>query len=113
MQLYYYCYLISRLPDVSPAKTSYSGPAENCYLESATTVCAKSLQSCLSVSYPWTAVHQALLSMGSSRQEYWSGLSCPPPGDLLDPGIKPKSLMCPALAGGFFTTSTPWGSLQP
>ena len=43
--------------------------------------------------------------MGFSRQEYWSGLSCSPPGDLLDPGIKPSSLMSPALARGFFTTS--------
>ena len=40
----------------------------------------------------WTAAHQAPLSMGFSRQEYWSGLPCPPPGDLPDPGIKPLSL---------------------
>ena len=57
---------------------------------------------------PWTVVHQAPLSMGFSRQEYWSGLPCPPPRDLSDPGIKPKSLLCPALAQGFFTTSTTW-----
>ena len=43
--------------------------------------------------------------MGLSKQEYWSGLSFPSPGDLSDPGIKPTSLMSPALAGGFFTTS--------
>ena len=43
--------------------------------------------------------------MGFSRQEYWSGLLCPPPGDLPDPGIKPKSLTSPALAGRFFTTA--------
>ena len=48
--------------------------------------------------------------MGFSRQEYWSGLACPPEGDLPDPGIKPSSLMSPALAGGFFTTEPP-GSL--
>ena len=47
----------------------------------------------------WTVARQAPLSMGFSRHEYWSGLSCPLPGDLLDPGIKPMSLMCPALAG--------------
>ena len=41
-------------------------------------------------------------------QEHWSGLPCPPPGDLLDPGIEPASLTSPALAGGFFTTSTTW-----
>ena len=46
--------------------------------------------------------------MGFSRQEYWSGLPCPPPADLPDPGIEPVSLMSPALAGGFFTTSTTW-----
>ena len=53
---------------------------------------------------PWTISHQAPLSMGFSRQEYWSGLPCPPPGDLLNPGIKPASLTSPALAGVFFTT---------
>ena len=57
---------------------------------------------------PWTVAHQALLSMGFSRKEYWSGLPCPPPGDLLDPRIKPVSLMSPALAGGFFTNSATW-----
>ena len=39
----------------------------------------------------WPVAHQAPLSMGFSRQEYWSGLPCPPPGDLPDPGIKPGS----------------------
>ena len=55
---------------------------------------------------PWTDARQAPLSMGFSRQEYWSGLPFPPPGDLPDPGIEPASLASPALAGGFFTTST-------
>ena len=53
----------------------------------------------------WTKVGQAYLSMGFSGQEYWSGLPCPPPGDPPDPGIEPTSLMYPALAGRFFTTS--------
>ena len=57
---------------------------------------------------PWTAAHQAPPSMGFSRQEYWSGLPGPPPGHLPNPGIKPMSLMSPALAGGFFTTSATW-----
>ena len=57
---------------------------------------------------PGTVVHPAPLSMGFSRQESWSGLPCPPPGNLLDPGIKPMSLMFPALAGRFFTISTTW-----
>ena len=55
-----------------------------------------------------TVACQALLSIGFSRQEYWSELPCPPPGDLPDTGIKPVSLMSPALAGGFFTTSATW-----
>ena len=57
---------------------------------------------------PWTVALQAPLSIGFSRQEYWSGWPCPPLGDLPDPGIKPASLMPPALAGRFFTTSTTW-----
>ena len=52
---------------------------------------------------PQTVVHQASLSMGFSRQEYSCGLPCLPPGDLPDPGIKPKSLTSPTLADGFFT----------
>ena len=56
----------------------------------------------------WTIAHQASLSMGFSRQEYWSGLPCPPLGDLPDPGIKPMSLVFPALASKLFTTSTTW-----
>ena len=54
---------------------------------------------------PWTVAHQAPLSVGFSSQEYWSGLPFPPPEDLPDPGIKPTSLVTPALAGGFFTLS--------
>ena len=46
--------------------------------------------------------------MGFSRQEYWSGWPCPPPGDLPNPGIEPMSLISPALAGRFFTTSATW-----
>ena len=60
---------------------------------------------------PWNVAHQAPLSMKLSRPENWSGLPCPPPGDLPDPGIKPVSLMSPALAGGFFTTRDTWEAL--
>ena len=68
-----------------------------------------SLFSCVRLSVtPWTAAHQAPLSMGFSRQEHWSGQLCPPPGGLPDPGIKSASLMSPAAAGRFFTTSTTW-----
>ena len=57
---------------------------------------------------PWTVNHQAPLSTGFSRQEYWSGLLFPSPGHLPNPGIKPTSLVTPALAGGFFTTTATW-----
>ena len=59
----------------------------------------------------WTVTHQAPLSMGFSRQEYWSGLPCPPPGALPNPGIELVSLLSPALADGFFTTRTTWEAL--
>ena len=55
----------------------------------------------------WIAAHQAPMSMGLARQEYWSGLLCPPPGDLPDPGIETASLKSPALAGRLFTTLAP------
>ena len=57
----------------------------------------------------WTAARQTPLSMGFSRQEYWSGLPFLPPGDLPDPGIEP---VCPTLTGGFFLAESPgkWGT---
>ena len=58
----------------------------------------------------WTVTCQAPLSMGFSRQEYWSGLPCPPPGDLPNSGTAPASLMSPALADGLFTSSATWGA---
>ena len=75
---------------------------------------------------PWTLAHHAPLSMGFSRQEYWgSGLPLPTPGDLPDPGIRPRDLtqgsdpginprspLAPALAGRFFTTSATWEALN-
>ena len=51
---------------------------------------------------------QAPLSVGFSKQEYWSGLPFLPPRDLPDPGVEPASLMSPALAGGFFTAGATW-----
>ena len=68
---------------------------------------AKGLQSCPTLCNPMNCSPQVPLSKGFSRHEYWSGLPSPPPGNLLDPGIKPKFLTSPALEGGFFTTSTP------
>ena len=63
--------------------------------------CCLVTQSCLTLAASWTVARQALLSMGFSRQEFWSGLPFPSPGDLANPDIKPSSL---ARAGRFFTT---------
>ena len=60
----------------------------------------------------WTVAHHAPLATEFSREEYWSGLPFPTPGDLPDPGIEPESLVSPAVAGGFFTTSAPWEALS-
>ena len=60
---------------------------------------------------PWTVAHQALLSVGFFRQEYWSELPFPSLGDLSNPGIEPKSPLSPALTQGFFTAMSP-GSQQ-
>ena len=60
---------------------------------------------------PWAVARQASLSLGLFRQEYWSGLPFPPPGDLLDLGIKLVSPVSPELAGGFFTTALPGKSI--
>ena len=56
---------------------------------------------------PWTVACQSPLSMKFSRQEYWSGLPFPCPGDLPNPGIEPGSPASPALAGGFFAIVPP------
>ena len=56
----------------------------------------------------WNIVLQAPMSIGFSRQEYWRGMPCPPPGNLPNPGIKLTPLTSPALAGRFLTTSKTW-----
>ena len=66
---------------------------------------AKSLQFCLILCNPMHSSPPGSSVMGVSRQECWSGLPCPPPGDLPDPGVEPTSLPSPTLAGGFFTSS--------
>ena len=83
----------------------YWGPTRSGGVCCVLCVQAKSLQSCLEFVIPWTIAHQAPLSMGFSRPEYWSGLPFLSPDNLPDPGIKPES---PALAGRFFTTSATW-----
>ena len=61
-------------------------------------------QSCLTLATPWTVAYQASPSMGFSRQEYWSGLPFPSPGDLPNPGIEPRS---PALQADALTSEPP------
>ena len=65
-------------------------------------------KSCPTLETPWTVACWAPLSMEFSRQEYWSELPLPTPGDLPNPGIEPASLTSPALAGRFLTTSATW-----
>ena len=72
-------------------------------------MCVLSCFSCVQLlATLWTIACQAPLSMGLSRQEYWSGLPCPPPGALPHPGMEPTSLMSPALTDEFFITGTTW-----
>ena len=73
------------------------------YIQTYINMGAKSLQSCLTLCNPMDCSPQAPLSMGFSRQEYWSELPFPPPGGLPNPGTEPMSLTSPALAGRFFT----------
>ena len=68
---------------------------------------AKSLQSCLTLCNPMNCSPPSSTVHEDSRQEYWSGLPCPPPGDLPDPGIEPASLMSLTLAVGFITAVPP------
>ena len=76
-------------------------------------VCVLSCLSCVQLFVTlWAVAHQASLSMKFSSQEYWSGLTCPPPRDLPDPGIKPASFVSPALARGFFIISATWEALR-
>ena len=60
---------------------------------------------------PWTVAHQAPLSRGFSRQEYWTGLLCPPPGNFPDPGVELNISYSPTLACRFLTTSASWEAL--
>ena len=69
--------------------------------------CARLFQSCPAFCSLWTVVRQAPLSMRFSRQESWSGLPFPPPGNLSDPGIEAAPLISPALTGGLFTILPP------
>ena len=69
---------------------------------------AKSLSRVQLFATPWTVTHKPPLSMGFSREEYWSGWPCSSSGDLPNPGTEPEFLISPALGGNFFTTSATW-----
>ena len=71
------------------------------------TCCAKSFQSC-PTRIPWTVARQDPLFMGFPIQEYWSGMPCPPPEDLPNPGIEPTSLTSPALLLNIHPSSFPF-----
>ena len=79
-----------------------------CSVNNVLCCCVQSLSCVQFLAAPWSVACQAPLSMGFSRQEYWSGLAFPSPEDLPNPGIKPASL---APAGGFFTTSATWNKI--
>ena len=88
---------------------AYPGPTTQACSEGSSCVCVPSRFSRVGLYVtPWTVAHQALLSTGFSRQEYWSELPALVQGNLPDPGIEPALLMSPALAGGFFPTSATW-----
>ena len=83
----------------------YSLISPSCLLSAC--ICARSVSSVVSNSVaPWTVADQAPLSMGFSRQEYWSGLPCPPSGDLPNPGIEPYTSNVSCIGKWFFTIST-------
>ena len=67
-------------------------------------MCAQLLSRVKPFATPWSEIHRVSLSMGFSRQEYWSRLPCPPLGDLPNTGIKPTSPVSPALQADSFTT---------
>ena len=88
-------------------RAAWGGRTQGRQMSTRAQVCAKSFQLGLTLCYSMDCSVPGS-SMGFSRQEYWSGLPCPPPGDLPHPGIEPVSLRSPALVGDFFTTSATW-----
>ena len=90
--------------DLAPHSSNYGFPSS--------TVCVLNRSIMSDSVTPWTVAHQVPLSIGFPRQEYWSVLPFPTPGDLPNPGIKPRSSASPALAGRFFTTEIPRNSQE-
>ena len=96
-----YCLIFLFLPLVSPSCCTFSFWPSTC------AVCAPSLCGFLFFATLWTVAHQVPLSLGFPRQEYWSGLPFPSPGDLPDPGIISLSLVSPALQEDFLPAEPP------
>ena len=102
----------SPFPFLFPLGTPYSLLSETlaftCHISSAKgrQCCCLVAKLCLTLAIPWTVAHQVTLSMGFPRQEYWSGLPFPSPGDLPDQGVEPEYWQFNT-AGKFFTTDPP------
>ena len=87
-------------------------PLETFYLFWLISCSCSIIQLCLTLATLWTVAHQAHLSKGFPRKEYWSRLPFPLPRDLSDSGIEPMPLTSPALAGRFFIPSATWETPQ-
>ena len=105
-------------PGIKPASLAAPALADRFFTGSTTwealsyACCCSSAQCVHSFMTPWTVAHQAPLSLGFSRQVYWSGLPFPSLGHLHNPGMEHTSSGSPALAGRFFTTIASWEALE-
>ena len=105
--------VVRRLPQVL-AHTSQTEHEASWISEGDCASCVLSRFSCVWLCVIlWTVACQSSLSMGFSKREYWSGLPCPPPRNLPDPGVEPASPAAPCIAGGFFTTEPPENPSSP
>ena len=105
--------LSSAFQPFTPRPPRYGWSCLGSYSSSCMCACMLSHLTCIRLFVSlWTIACQAPLSMGFSKQEYWSGLPWPPPRFLCNPGIGPTALSSPTLAGGFFTTSATWEDLS-
>ena len=93
-----------KLPSLAPPPCQMEEFSCPSIIKPGLSLCAQLLSCVRHFATPWTVSHQAPLSLGFPRQEYWNGLPFPTPGDLPRPGIKPMS---PAFVGGFFTSEPP------
>ena len=95
------------LPSILPPSYPRASLPENQLQEPLVSVCAQSLQSCPTLCHPMDCSPPGSSVHGILQARILEQVAFPPPGDLPDPGIKPMSLVSPALAGGFFTIETP------